>query len=449
MSNTKSGCPFEHSTLPPGTDGVPDLDETIEFMMKPDTFLRDRQAQFGNTILSRVFGVPTVYMLGADGNEWVYRGENKYVASQWPIAFRRLLGETSIPMLTGAVHRERRRIVEPHFRFDHMAQFVPTIEAVAHKHLARWAEPDQVAIVDKMREFAFEVINVFLFSDDLAKIDLAYMSQEFVLWTRGLFAVDMDESPDAPFGRALRAKEILQDQIGTLVAERRASGEQKEDILGTYLTTQDSDGNLLTDAIIVDELQNLLFAGHDTTVTAMSNLMLHLSQNPAVLAKARAEQQAFDAKAPIRFDDLKAMPYLDAVIHESLRMVAPVRAMTRRVLENTQYQEYCIPKDYAVTVNCPVTHYDSEVWTEPEKFDPERWFDPRNEQKRKPFGFIAFGGGPRLCLGKNFALVEMRLMMALILRGYTWEVLPDQDLTHNAFPLPTIKSGLLANVSRI
>lgn len=212
-------------------------------------------------------------------------------------------------------------------------------------------------------------------------------------------------------------------------------------MLGTLLTVRDSTGQGLSDETIVHEIQLFLFAGHDTTVTSNTNLLLLLSQHPDVLEKVCQEQADLTPEQQVfTLENLKKMPYLDAVIHESMRCIPPIGGMFRIMTQDTEFGGYRIPKGWVIILNPGRTHRDESVWTNPDRFEPERWI--RGEHKQQAFSHIPFGGGPRLCLGQNFAMVEMRIILSLLLRYYEWTLLPDQDLSYRNFPFPLPKSGV-------
>ena len=125
-----------------------------------------------------------------------------------------------------------------------------------------------------------------------------------------------------------------------------------------------------------------------------------------------------------------------------MRYLAPVAGTFRSMLCDMEYKGYRIPRGWTVRLEIAGTHTDERIWRGPYEFDPARWLPPREEQAGQQHCFVPFGGGPRLCLGTNFAWAEMRVMLALLLRDYAWEVLPDQDLGYVMVPFPRPKEGL-------
>jgi cytochrome P450 len=220
-------------------------------------------------------------------------------------------------------------------------------------------------------------------------------------------------------------------------------------LLGSLFSVRDDADRPLPHRAIVHEIHNQLFAGHDTTVTVMANLMKQLAEHPDRLAEARHEVTTADLTDPLDLDRLKGLPHLNAVLDESMRSITPVQVTFRTMLRDMDYAGWHIPKAWTVCLAIAGTHHKPEVWTEPDRFDPERWCPARNEQAGEQHAYIPFGGGPRLCLGANFAYAEMRIMLAVLLRDYRWELVAGQDLSYRTLPFPRPRSGIRVRFSRM
>lgn len=436
-----NNVPIEDLPLPPGDLGKLLIGETIEFARDPVGFVHERRMKYGDIFCTNIILAKTVFLLDSDANHWIFTGEGKYLENKWNASTRQLLGPQCTAMLTGEEHTRRRSQLMPHFRHSALRRFAPTMQSIAARYYARWAMSDDVIVLLRdMQPLVFELIVRLLFGYD-PQIDIAHLSRLFQRWTAGLAALPVN-LPFTTFGRAVRANHALRAEIDTIVRRRQRLAEQPEDLLGSLLSIRDEAGEPLPHDAVVDEVHNQLFAGHDTTVTVMANLMLLLAQHPDVLARARAEVVAAQLSPQLDLDELKRLPYLNAVLNESMRCVTPVGGTFRVMLEDVAYKGYRIPKGWTVRLEIAGHHHHSEVWTAPEAFDPERWSPERAEHKTRPYTFLPFGGGPRICLGTNFAMAEMRVMLALLLRDYTWSLLPDQDLTYHTIPFPRPRSGI-------
>ncbi|HLL01830.1 MAG TPA: cytochrome P450 [Myxococcaceae bacterium] len=433
-----------HLPLPPGKTGLPLLGETLEFLRNSSAFVQSRRAQYGEVFRTHLLGAPTAYLLGPEANQWIFSGEGKYLKSRWTPSVRKLMGANCVSLLEGAEHLERRRLLAPHFNYAAMRQFIPTLEALATRHFERWAaRPGDFTLWPAMRELVFEFVLSLIFGQDT--VDAPLLLHHFELWTAGLFSPVPVGLPFTTFGRALASKQVMLDYLHRVVAERQQRAEQPPDLLGSLLNTRDEAGQPLSREVIVEELLLLLFAGHDTTVTATSNLMLLLAQHPQVLERGR--QAAASLERPLTLESLRAAPLLTQLINEGMRRVPPIGGAFRTTTRDVEYKGYRIPKGWMVSVSIRGAHLGPE-WSSPEHFEPER-FEPERGEQRKPGTFIPFGGGPRICLGQHFAMAEMGVMLALLLKDYAWELTPGQNLEYTFIPFPRPRSGIQLTFRRV
>jgi len=432
--------------LPPGDMGRPLIGETIAFAQDPARFVAERRARYGDIFRTNLIGAKTIIMTDEDALAWIFAGEGKYLQNKWNGSTRRLLGEACTAMLVGPEHAQRRALLMPHFRHSAMRAFAPKIQAISVRHFDQWAARGEITVLTAMQTLVFEIIVTLLLGDG-ADVDIPALSKLFRAWTAGIATLPLN-LPFTTYHRALRAKGQLLAAIDAIVQARRRAPEQPHDILGALLTVRDASGAPLSHDAVVHELHNQLFAGHDTTVTVMTNLMLQLAQHPTVLAQARDEvQELAPPSAPLDWERLKQAPYMNAVLHESMRFLAPVSGTFRIMLRDMAYKGYRIPQGWTVRLEIAGTHTHDQIWSTPFDFDPDRWLPPREEQENRQHSFIPFGGGPRLCLGVNFAWAEMRVMLALLLRDYGWQVTPNQDLSYVMVPFPRPKQGLQVSFS--
>lgn len=431
--------------LPPGSFGLPLVGEMLEFLRAPERFLQERRRRHGNIFRTHLLGAPTVFLLGPEAVRWIFAGENKYLRTRWSAGIRRLLGEQSLSMLTGEAHLERRRMLAPHYTPAAMRDFVPRMESLARRHLEQWAaQPGELEVTSAMRALVFEVIIALLLGD--TEVDSARLSRLFQQWNKGMFTLLTLEVPFTTFGRAMEARRGLMAEIEAVVARRERLAEQPKDVLGALLSARDEQGQPLPREVLVHELHLQLFAGHDTTVTALSNLMMLLAQHPEVLERCRQEQQGLAPWGPLSLEGFKSMPYLHQVLQEVMRLIPPVGGAFRMTTQEVAYGGYRIPQGWTVALSIGGAHR-GPPWTEPQRFDPDRMGPERGEHKQ-PGALIPFGGGARVCLGQHLALAEMAVVVALLLRGYDWELVPGQDLTLATLPLPLPRHGLRVRFSR-
>jgi cytochrome P450 len=436
---------------PPGARGLPIIGDSFEFIRSPSAFVEGRRAKYGPIFFADMLGKKTVFTTGAEANAWIYAGEGKYLENEWSPAVLALLGKDCLSLINGERHKQRRKLLAPHFRRVGMEACIPGLQTVARKHLRRWqtdAELGPVAMVPRIRAAAFEIAANYLLGDigELG-VPLDEFSRDFELLVSGMFVPVALALPGTKFAAAKAARQRLMTALDDLVMRRDADSRRAPNVLSTLLDVQDEHGERLDRDTIVDELLLFLFAGHDTTVTSTSNVLYHLSQHPQVAARARAEQAAL-GDARFTLESIRAMTYLDAVIKESMRLIPPnslIMGSFRVMTRDAELEGYHIPAGWRIAVGPRSVHFDARYYPDPQRFDPDRWLA---EDQRPPFSYIPFGGGPRACIGQHFAQLEMHVMLALLLRELEWTLVPGQDLSFTEIPTPLPRGGLICNLRR-
>ncbi|NJK60502.1 MAG: cytochrome P450, partial [Oscillatoriales cyanobacterium SM2_1_8] len=203
--------------LPPGSFGLPVIGETLAFLRDPN-FVRDRQARYGNVFKTQLIGKPTVFLFGAEANQFVLSNENKLFVVGWPSSTRALLGVNSLALQTGSTHIQRRKLLAQAFQPRALAGYLPTMLAIAEQYSQRWCQQREFAWYPELRQYTFDVAGALLVGTDAAATtELGHL---FETWSGGLFAVPFN-LPWTAFGRALRARDRLLQCIETMVRQRR------------------------------------------------------------------------------------------------------------------------------------------------------------------------------------------------------------------------------------
>lgn len=226
----------------------------------------------------------------------------------------------------------------------------------------------------------------------------------------------------------------MDDTIYSIISQRRESGEDPGDLLSMLMSARDEDdGSGMSDLQLRDEIATLMLAGHETTANTLSWTWMLLSQNPDAEAKLHAELDEVLAGRLPTTDDLPRLPYANAVTKESMRLYPPVSLLGRESVEDTEIGSYLIPQGCVVMLSQWVMHHSPKYFDDAEAFQPERWLG--DLEKQLPRGvYFPFGDGPRICIGKGFALMEAVLILATVAQQYRLTLVPEYSIE----PQPSI-----------
>jgi cytochrome P450 len=217
--------------------------------------------------------------------------------------------------------------------------------------------------------------------------------------------------------KLMRAGERLDQIVYRIIRERRASAEDPGDVLSMLLSTRDAEtGEGLDDQELRDEVMTLFLAGHETTANGLTWALGLLSSHPEVAARLSAEVDQLEGRAP-SFEDLARLPYALAVFKEALRLYPPAYLVGRKSLTRTRIDRHDLPRNQVLLVNIYGIHRRAELFPDPHAFKPERFLD--GAEKKLPKGaYLPFGGGPRICVGNHFALMEGQLVLARLAQRF-------------------------------
>ncbi|HNM95193.1 MAG TPA: cytochrome P450, partial [Mycobacterium sp.] len=244
------------------------------------------------------------------------------------------------------------------------------------------------------------------------------INQAFTITTRSGGAIIRTPVPPFKWWRGLQARKTLEDYFTARVAERRDA--EGTDMLTVLCHTTDDDGNSFTDEDVVNHMIFLMMAAHDTSTSTLTTMAYHLAANPYWQERCR-EESARLGDGPLDIDALEKLETLDLVINESLRLVTPLPFNVRRTVRDTELLGYYLPAGTNINLWPALNHRLPELWTDPEKFDPDRFAEPRAEHKRHRYAFAPFGGGAHKCIGMVFGQLEIKTIMHRLLRRYRLE----------------------------
>jgi cytochrome P450 len=332
----------------------------------------------------------------------------------------------------GEFWKRQRKLSQPAFHYRRIETYAETMVAYTRQMLARWRGGQDIYIDREMMKLTLQIVARTLFDADVsgdADHVGALMNEILDASNARITAVFTPPEwiPTRQRMRVRRAIVKLDAILERIITERRQSAEDRGDLLSMLLAALDDDGTGMTDRQLRDELMTIFLAGHETTAMALAWTWYLLSQNPAAAAKLRAEVDSVLEGRPATMADLARLPYTEQVVKEALRLYPPAPGVSREPVQDVKVGDYIIPKGALILLSMYAMHHDPDLFPEPEVFRPER-FAPENEAHLVRYSYQPFGGGPRICIGNTFALMEARLILATMIQQVDLALLPDQQI---------------------
>ena len=335
----------------------------------------------------------------------------------------------------GASWQAQRQLVQPAFRHENIAVYAEIMADSAATHLSRWKDGESRDLHQEMGELTLDIVAKALFGAKVGHVaetigvEVEAVMQRFFTQAALHFMLP-DKFPIPKTPRLIRSKKRLDKIVLSIIRERRASKTPANDLLQRLLDARDERGERMSDEQLREEVMTLFIAGHETTANALTWTWYLLSQNPEVERKLAAELDSVLAGRAPGLADLPRLPYVEMVIKESMRLYPPAWGIGRRALEDFEVGGYRIPAGTNVFIMQWVTQRDARFFPDPERFDPERWRDDPIRKGRIPrFAYFPFGGGPRVCIGAGFAMMEATLLLATIAQRYRFTLAPEAVVT--------------------
>jgi cytochrome P450 len=335
----------------------------------------------------------------------------------------------------------QRRLSQPAFHRERMTAYGRTMAAYTEEMLATWQDADLRDIHQEMMQLTMRIVAKVLFSVEV-KADTERVAGALNILMRHtsggrmILPPVLRHVPVPAMMRVKRAVHELDEIVNRIIRQRRASGEDTGDLLSMLMAARDEDGSGMTDRQLRDEILTFLLAGHETTAVSLSWTWYLLSQHPDVEQKLHQElRQVLDGRTP-QLEDLPRLPYADKVVKESMRLYPPAWSLARTVTKEIDLAGYCLPVGANVVMSPWILHRDPRFFEQPEQFNPERW-TAETAQRLPRFAYFPFGGGPRLCIGASFAIMEAHLLLATIAQRFQLRLLPGHPV--DALPSITLR----------
>ena len=418
--------------VPPGPGGWPLVGSLPDGIRDPLALFERTHATHGDVALFRFGPVRYVLLNDPDAIQHVFvTNHRNYVKSRSYRGLELVLGQGLVTS-EGELWRRQRKLSQPAFHHQRLATLVDAMARCTNEMLEDWsnrAADRELDVHGEMMRLTLRIVGHTLFSTELAgdanELGPALTVALVRANKQAEAIVPMPTWLPTPLNfRFHRAMRVLDATVHRIIAERRASGGDRGDLLSMLMSATDEGGTGgMSDAQLRDEVMTLFLAGHETIATAMSWTWSLLSRHPEVAGLVREEARSvLGGRAP-RVEDLPRLVYTGWVVDECMRLFPPVWVIERSAIEGDVVAGYEIPPRWIVAASPWTLHRHPGLWEDPQRFWPERFAAERSETRPK-HAYLPFGAGPRICIGNHFAKMEAKVILATVAQRFAVEV-PD------------------------
>ena len=435
----------------PGERGLPLVGNTFRLLADPIAFGWRMYRTYGPVYKNWALGGWHVALIGAEANEMILMDREKNFSSEqgWGPTLHRLFPR-GLMLMDFEHHRVDRRALSIAFKPEPMRHYAAALDRGIASEVATWGGP--MTFYPEIKRLTLDLAAESFLGGGLGP-EAPKINQAFVDMVQAAVTPIRRPLPFTQMKRGVDGRKYLVDLFTRETHKRRAGEGLGQDMFSQFATATREDGSLLPVDAVVDHMNFLMMAAHDTITSSATSLVWLLAKNPEWQEKLRQEIFAVtggpDASGNPRglsYDDLGKLELTEMAFKEALRLIPPVPSLPRRALRSFEYKGFRIPGGSEVGFNVYLTHRLEEHWGDDvEAFDPLR-FTPDKVKARHKYAWVPFGGGAHMCLGLHFAYMQVKILMAQLLQRYRIEVAEGYAPKWQPWPIPKPRDGLQINL---
>ncbi|HEX6888800.1 MAG TPA: cytochrome P450 [Candidatus Nanopelagicales bacterium] len=440
--------PMPPAATIPRVAGLPVLGNTPAFLRDARALVLDAQAKHGDVFEVRILGQAVTVLMSPQATKEVYVDRRDTFSSErgWSFTIGPLFAR-GLMLRDFDDHHLHRRVMQHAFRRAALAGYMQRVNGLARQHVAaavQQAGPDGVDVYTMTKRLTLDIAAQVFVGLDLGR-EAQVVNDAFVAMMRASVWPVRHEIPGTPFARGMAARRRLQALLGGLVAQRRAAPEGADLLSRLAHATTEAGRPLATDEV-VDHMIFLLLAAHDTTTATLTVMLWHLSQQPAWQDRVAAELGSL-AGQDVTIDNHKALTDTELVMAEALRLSPPVPFSPRGVVRDCEVDGVPLRGGQMIALASLGLHRHPAWWTEPDRFDPQRFAPDRAEDRQHSHLYVPFGGGAHICLGNHLAELMTKAVMAAVLAEHRVTARAGQRMEMAAVPIPKPRGGLVLTIA--
>lgn len=437
MNKTTTQKNVSPGKTPPRMPGaLPLLGHMLAFGKNPFDYMMKLRNSLGEIGEFRMFHQEMVLLTGPEANEAFFRAPDAQLdQSQAYKIMTPIFGKGVVFDAPPHKKDQQLKMLMPVLRDKPMRGYAQVIVREVEQMIADWGDAGEIDLLEFMKELTIYTSSHCLLGDEFRY----ELNEEFAKIYHDLekgvnpLAFVFPYLPLPVFRRRDKARARLQELVTAIIAKRAQKPEKSEDAFQLLIDARYDDGSRLSPHEITGMLIGTIFAGHHTTAGTAAWTLLELARRPEVMRRVLNELDVhFGTDGEVTFQSLRETPLLENVIKEVLRLHPPLIFLIRKVMRDFHFKGYTVKAGKFVCTSPRVSHRIADVFPDPEKFDPDRYSDARQEDAR-PFSWIAFGGGKHKCSGNAFAMLQLKAIFSILLRRYTFELIDDKEAYQDDF----------------
>lgn len=423
----------------PGDAGPFPFGYTRRFLKEPLKILRERYDRYGEISWCNAYGSRIVYMIGPDANQYVVENRENSLSNEH--GWGHFLGKffnRGVMLLDFEEHRWHRRILQKAFKREALENYLSMMDETIQEALRQWSAGDGFLLRPAIKKLTLDLATKAFMGEALgAKAER--VTGAFIATVNGSTSLVRFPLPGNRWSRGLKGREVLEAYFREKVpAKRHGDG---ADMFSELCRATSETGEQFSDEDVVNHMIFLIMSAHDTTASTLMTMMYHLAKQPEWQARIRS-QCARLGGTPLTIASLDALSDVELCMKESLRLCAPVTGLPRRAIADCNYKDYFIPKGTMLMATPFFMGHMKEYWPQPERFDPERFAEPRRDDRIHRYAWMPFGGGVHKCIGLHLAEVTIKVILLRLTQQFRWSVPQDYTLPMNLIAIPTPADGL-------